>query len=128
MRLSDIKGERTFEVIADVIGPIANIAADPVAAGLFKREKLPEGETPKAFLLARVKTCVPALLKGHQSDLIAILAAIEGVNPEEYAASLNLVKLAKDCAELLTDEVFTSLFISAQTEDSSGSALENTVA
>ncbi len=62
MRLSDIKGERTLDVIADIIDPIANIAEDEVASDLFKREKLPEGMTAKKFLLQRARkgrSCPP---------------------------------------------------------------------
>ena len=43
MRLSDVRGERTLDVIADLIGPIAEIASDEEAAALFRREKVPEG-------------------------------------------------------------------------------------
>ena len=125
MRLSDIKGERTLEVIADIIDPIANIAEDEEAAALFKREKLPEGMTAKKFLLQKARKAAPALLKGHKGDIIAILSAIEGTSPEAYAGALNLVKLIKDTVDLLTDEAFGTLFISAQSGISSGSAPEN---
>lgn len=128
MRLSDIKGERTFDVIADIIDPIANIAEDEAASSLFHRERLPEGMTKKAFLLQRARKAVPALLKGHKGDIIAILSAIEGTTAEEYTASLNLVKLTKDAIDLITDEAFMTLFISAQSGASSGSAPESTEA
>ena len=49
MRLSDIQGERVFDVIADTIVPIANIAEDDAASALFKREKLPDGMTVQQF-------------------------------------------------------------------------------
>ena len=126
MRLSDIKGDRVFDVIADIIDPIANIASDEIASALFKREKLPEGMTVKSFLLGRARKAAPALLKGHKSDIIAILATIEGVSADDYMASLTLAKLMQDTAELLTDEAFGGLFISAQSGTSSGSAQENT--
>ena len=126
MRLSDIKGDRVLDVIADLIDPVANIAEDPAAAALFRREVVPEGMEPKKFLLKRVRRSVPTLLKTHKEDLITILATVEGVDPDEYRGVLNLVKLVKDCTELLTDEGFTGLFISAQTENSSGSAPETT--
>lgn len=126
MRLSDVKGERTLDVVADIIDPIANIAEDEVAAELFTRKKLPEGMTPQKFLLQRARKAVPSLLKGHKQDVITILSTIEGTSPKEYTGALNLAKLFKDCVELLTDEAFEELFISAQTGDSSGSALENT--
>ena len=123
--MSDIKGERTLSVIADIIDPIANIAEDAEVANLFKREKLPEGVTAKSFLLKRVRQYLPTLIKKHKGDIITILAAVEGVEPSEYEGMLNLVKLMRDCTELLTDEAFEVLFISAQTEASSGSAREN---
>ena len=125
MRLSDIKGDRTLEVIAEIIDPIANIAEDEESSAMFKREKLPDGMTAKKFLMKRVRKSLPVLLKGHKADIIAILSAIEGVSSEEYAGALNLVKLVKDCTDLLTDEVFMELFISAQSENKSGSAQEN---
>ena len=128
MKLSDIKGERTLDVIADIIDPIANIAEDEEASNLFRKERLPEGMTKKSFLLQRARKAFPALLKGHKGDIIAILSAIEGTTAEEYTASLNLVKLTKDAIELISDEAFMTLFISAQSGDSSGSAQESTEA
>lgn len=122
MKLSEIKGARTFDVIADIIEPIANIAED--SGELFKREKAPEGVDPRSIILKRLKANVPKLLKTHKADMIAIMAAIEGVSAAEYEASLNLAKLTKDCTELLTDEAFIALFTSAQTESNSGSARE----
>lgn len=128
MRLSDIKGDRTLEVIAEVIDPICNIAEDDAAMSMFRREKLPEGMEPKKFLLARARKSLPVLLKKYKGDIIDILAAIEGVSPERYQGALNLVKLFKDATDLLTDEAFAELFISAQGETSCGSAPENTEA
>ena len=131
MRLSDIKGDRVLEVIADIIDPIANIAEDEEASNLFRREKLPEGMTAKSFLLKRARKSLPVLLKGHKSDIIEILSAIEGTSPESYSGALNLVKLIKDCTGILTDDAFAQLFISAQGQTGkapSGSAPENTEA
>lgn len=128
MRLSDIKGDRVFDVIADIIDPIANIAEDDAAAALFKKEKLPDGIEQKKFLLCKVRKALPALLKGHKGDIITILASIQGVSNEDYSASLTLAKLVTECIELLTDDAFTELFISAQSETPSGSAQESTEA
>ena len=126
MKLSDIQGERVFDVIADIIDPIANIAEDDAASALFKREKLPECMTAKEFMMQRARKALPALLKGHKGDIIAILASIEGVSAESYNGALNLVKLMRDATELLTDDAFGALFLSAQSGKSSGSAQENT--
>lgn len=128
MKLSDVKGARTLEVIAEVIDPVANIAEDEAAAALFRREKLPEGMTAKKFLLQRVRKFLPVLLKKHKADLIAIMAAIEGTDKKSYEDSLSLIKLTRDVTDLLTDEAFGELFISAQSGTPSGSAQENTEA
>ena len=129
MRLSEVKGERVFDVIADCIEPIANIAADPEASRMFKREKLPEGRGVNEFLLERARQSVPPLLKNHKSDVITILSTIAGETYEEYASSLTLGSLINDVLQLLTDEAFTELFISSPRQtgsDISGSASENT--
>ena len=85
-----------------------------------------EGMTAKEFVTQRARKALPALLKGHKGDIIAILASIEGVSAESYKGALNLVKLMRDATELLTDEAFGTLFLSAQSGKSSGSAQENT--
>ena len=126
MKLSDIQGDRVFDVIADIIDPIANIAEDKKASAMFRREKLPEGMTAKRFMMQRARKALPVLLKDHKGDIIAILAAIEGVSADAYKDALNLVKLSQDTVELLTDDAFIELFLSAKSENSSGSAQENT--
>lgn len=125
MRLSDIKGERAIEVIGELIDPIANIAEDKEASALFRREKLPEGIDAKAFVVYRLRKGLPVLLKNHKGDIVTILAAIEGVTPAEYAATLDLRKVVKDLTELLTDEEFMAFFTSEQSEKPSGSVTAN---
>lgn len=125
MRLSDIKGERAIEVIGELIDPIANIAEDKEASALFRREKLPEGIDAKAFVVSRLRKGLPVLLKNHKGDIVTILAAIEGVTPAEYAATLDLRKVVKDLTELLTDEEFMAFFTSEQSKKLSGSVTAN---
>lgn len=128
MKLSDIKGERTMDVIAAIIGPATTIAQDKEATEFLQQKKLPDGMDAKQFAMQRINKAVPVLLSRYKREVITILAAIEGVSYGEYAASLNLVKLGKDIVDLLTDTEFMSLFISAQNGvASSGSAQENMV-
>ena len=110
MKLSEIKGEHTIDVIAAIIEPVAEIASDPVAAEMFSRKALPEGEDPKKYAVKRIRKSVPALLKNHKKELIAILAALEGISEEEYAEKLNMVTLVHDLLELLNDKDFIALF------------------
>lgn len=128
MRLSDIKGEASFEVLADLLEPVCNIAADEEASGIFKKEKLPEGMTPKAFLLQRIKSHAPALIRNHKDDLTAIFAALNQTTPEEYSKTMTLLTLPVELMELFADDEFIRLFTSVQTQDGSGSAMETTEA
>lgn len=113
MKLSDIKGERTLDVIADLIDPIANIAQDKDVSEMFKQQAVPNGMEAREFFAARMRKGMPVLLKGHKDDIIAILATIEGVSPDEYAESLNLAKIIKDFMELVTDEAFIGFLSSS---------------
>lgn len=106
MKLSDVRGERTLDVIADIIPPVARIAKDDVASAIFRPEAVPEGMEPAQFFASRVEKSAPALLKGHRDDVVAILAAIEGTSPEEYMSKMNLASLLKDVMELMTDYEF----------------------
>ena len=126
MKLSQIRGDRVLEVIAELIDPIANIATDKEAIEMFSRAKLPEGADPNEFLLKRIKKSAPYLLKTHKADIVAILAAVDGSSYEDYAKKLTIVKLLQDFTELLNDEDFRALFFSAQNGSGSGSVLVNT--
>lgn len=129
MKFSEIKGERALDVICELIEPIVNIATDDDAADFFHRVELPEGEDVYQFTYKRLKKSYPALLGKHKSDIIHIMATIEGMEDSEYLAALDMHKLLASLSELLTDPVFRGFFISAQSKNvntSSASAQENT--
>ena len=108
MKLSEIKGERTFDVIADCIDPVMNIAMDKKASAFFEQQECPKGQTPREFMLARAKRSIPHLLKNHKADLIAILATINGVTPADYEKNMTLASVIADVTEVLTDEEFSA--------------------
>lgn len=110
MKLSEIKGERTIDVLADITAPIIAIASDEQASRIFRREKCPEGMEPSAFMLQRIREALPPLLKDHKAEIIAIMAALEGVTPEEYAESMTLASLVSSLFEMLTDEELLAFF------------------
>lgn len=109
MRLSEIRGERVFDVIAEIIEPACNIAQDECAARLFERNR-PEGMEPKDYALEKVKTSMPVLLRNHKSDMVAILSAIEGVDADEYMRDLTIPKLISGVYVMLTDEDLLAFF------------------
>lgn len=128
MKLSDIKGDRVFDVIADIIDPIANMVQDKDVAAMFKREAVPDGMEARDFFAKRMCKGLPVLLKSHKADIIAVMAAIEGVTPEQYAVSLDFPKLFTDVMELVTDNAFLDFLSSSETgkgADAPGSASAN---
>ena len=104
-----------LDVIADIIDPIANMVQDKDVAAMFKREAVPDGMEARDFFAKRMCKGLPILLKGHKADIIAIMAAIEGVTPEQYAASLDFPKLFTDVMELVTDDAFLNFLSSSET-------------
>lgn len=116
MKLSDIRGDRVLDVIADIIDPIANMAQDKDVAAMFERKAVPEGMEARDFFAERMRKGMPVLLKCHKADIIAIMAAIDGVTPEQYAESLNFPKLFTDVMELVTDNAFLDFLSSPETK------------
>lgn len=110
MRLSEIKGERVFEVIADLVDPIAEIAMDKEASDLFKSEAKPEGMEPWDFFLSKLRKSLPKLVRSHKHELCQILATINDVTADEYMQGVTMMSLISDLTELLTDREFTAFF------------------
>lgn len=127
LKLSEIKGERSIDVLADLVDPVANIATDKEAASLFGRKDLPEGMEVKEYVIYRLRTAIPKLLKSHKEDLIKILSTLSDVSEEEYLSGLTLESVIVDITSLMTDTLFNAFFTMSQnTDELSGSALENT--
>lgn len=108
MKLGELKGERAVEVIADLIAPIANIASDQENLKLFKAEKK-EGETSRDAAVRDLTEKVPALLRTHKADVLAILCAVNDMSPNDLSA----MDIIKGVIELVNDQDFMSLFLSA---------------
>lgn len=104
MKLSQIKGERCFDVIAELVEPVAAIAQDKKAMELLKPKQPPEGVSQKEFFIERMKKGLPSLMKDHKQDFIAIMASINGVTPAQYVKKLNLATLFSDVIDMLNDE------------------------
>lgn len=103
MKLSEIRGDRVFDVMADIMEPLYNIASDEDAGMLFKREACPEGMEPREFALTKIKSGIPSLMRSHKADLVAIMATINDEDPKTYEENLTIGRLLKDLTDILTD-------------------------
>lgn len=103
MRLSEVRGDRTLDVIAGIIGPLVAISANEKVMELFERRDVPEGMTKETFFANRLAKAVPSLVRDNKDELIEVMAVLDGVTPDEYRASLSMPKLLQDVYELVTD-------------------------
>jgi len=127
LKLSEIKGEKSIDILADLVDPVANIAGDPDAALLFGKRDLPEGMSVKEYIISRLRKSIPKLLKGHKKDLVKILAALSDMTEDEYSEQLTLDGLIVDLSSLMTDQLFNAFFTTQPSIDqSSGDASEIT--
>lgn len=113
MRLSDVKGARVLDVLAEIADPAINIVTDKDATALFTGIKPKKGQTQHEAFAERMRKGVPALLRSHRDDVVRILAALDGVDAKEYEESMTLASVMEDMLELLTDQEFAS-FLSSQ--------------
>lgn len=110
MKLSDIKGDRVFDVIADIIEPVATIAQDEDAMALFNAADKPEELSGWQWFVERAKKSVPVLMKKYKNELCIILATVNDVDVDEYVEGLSVPKLFSDVLQLVTDSEFISFF------------------
>ena len=96
MRLSEVKGERALDVLADIIEPISEIIADKEVS-----KTLRSGKKSKAVSLA---------IKNHKKAVIEVLAALDGKDVNEYEC--NLLSLPKQVLDIVNDPAVIELFTS----------------
>ena len=108
MKLSEVKGDRAVEVIADLIEPIANIASDKECADVFSVKPV-KGEDKKVTARKHLVKKVPQLLKSHKRDVIQIIAILDGKTVDE----MNLFSITAALIGIVQDEALIQLFTSA---------------
>lgn len=109
MRLSDIKGERALEVLADIIDPITEIMSDPEVASMFR-----SGNKMGA---------AQSILRLHGKSVLSVMATLDEEDPKTYAPSL--IDIPMKLIDLFNDPAFEAFFSSQgqnQGETYSGSA------
>lgn len=93
MKLSEIKNEEALDLLGDLLEPVAEILADPKVKEMF-------GGKPIKLASYIIKT--------HKTEIIQILARMDGVPVEEYTC--NVFTLPVKVLELLNDENLKELF------------------
>ena len=102
MKLSEVKGERVFDVIADLVDPIVSIASSEDVQGAFKKA---DGDNVK-----KMTAVLPVALKNHRADIVKVICAVNGEDPKEYMEGITLMRLLKDANELASDRELLDFF------------------
>lgn len=114
MKLSEFKDEKAIEVVAKLLVPIGNIAADKE----MEEEKI-SAKHMGAF--------ASAALQKHSRDVMDMLAILDDQDPAEYHC--NAATVLRDVMIMFSDPDMLALFgLQRQTPASPGSASENTEA
>lgn len=114
MKLSEYKNEDALDLLADIIEPVSSILGDTEIAKATR-----DGEK-KAKL-------IKLALKNHPSEIVEVLARMDGVPVEEYDA--NIAKMVGKLMEILNDKELLDFFTSqrlTEVEISSSDVTENT--
>lgn len=104
--LDDIKGERSFDVLADVMEIMFTLADDPNVMRFAKRgENVPEGEDATEWGLKMVKECVPAMIRDHRDALASVIALSQGTTKAKYLKEVTPKQLWNDVFAIFNDSV-----------------------
>lgn len=115
MKISEFKGQKSIELLADIATPAIAIMSDETIKNAWAKEQ----NTAK---LASI------ILKKHSKSIIEILAALNETTVKKYNEK-NLMQILNDVIELLNDEELLSFFQSLGMTNSSasfGSVMEST--
>ncbi len=105
-KISDIKNEEALDVLAEIIEPTALIMADPAIRDMARTQNK--------------MGAIKVILKNHKSEIIQILASLDGVPVEEYEC--NILTLPVKIIEILNDKDLMSFFTSQEwTEEKTAS-------
>ena len=110
MKLSELSVDRGLDVLANIIQHVTTIASGPEVSALFSDRKPRDGETEKAAVIRILGSAAPKLLTSHRTELIAILAELEGVSVEEYVRNTSFTRMLSGLYEMITDEELDALF------------------
>jgi hypothetical protein len=105
VKLSDVKGERSLDVIADLIEPVVSLATSDEFKAAFKGSDGTDNAE-------RLRKYSPLIIKAHKREIVTILSTIEGVSPEEYEENMTIASVISDIAELMSDDAFTGFLAS----------------
>lgn len=114
MKISEFKGENAIEFIGDIIEPVSKIFSDEIVRRFFSKN----ADNKSAI--------VKHICKEYATEAIEVLAAMQGITPEEYEG--NPFTIMMQVFEIMNDPDLLSVFTSSEQKTAStsfGSASTN---
>ena len=125
MKISDLSTDRALDVLCEILPNVNSICIDEELVEAVKKKiskKFSELSRAEILLIGAEKLTEIGLiaLKKHRHDVLSILAAINGVEPEQVERQ-NIIKTMAMLRELTKDEELIAFFRSCAERDGSGS-------
>lgn len=125
MKISDLSTDRALDVLCEILPNVNSICIDEDLVEAVKKKiskKFSELSRAEILLIGAEKLTEIGLiaLKKHRHDVLSILAAINGVEPEQVERQ-NIIKTMTMLRELTKDEELIAFFGSCVERDGSES-------
>lgn len=111
MKLSEVKGEKALDMLADLIEPIMEIIEDKEVSKILKSRHNKDKVDSTKIILGRA---VSAAIKNHKKAVITILATLDDIPVDQYEC--NLLSLPKKMMDIINDPAIFDLFTSQSQE------------
>lgn len=123
MKISDLSTDRALDVLCEILPNVNSICIDEELVEAVKKKvskKFSELSRAEILLIGAEKLTEIGLiaLKKHRHDVLSILAAINGVEPEQVERQ-NIIKTMAMLRELAKDEELIAFFRSCAERDGS---------
>ena len=111
MKLSEVKGEKALDMLADLIEPIMEIIEDKEVSKILESRHDKDKADSTKIILGRA---VSAAIKNHKKAVITILATLDDIPVDQYEC--NLLSLPKKMMDIINDPAIFDLFTSQSQE------------
>lgn len=111
MKISDVKGERSYTILKDVVPYINEFSKNEYFKAIFNVDDLPKDDKERRTAIAsKIIDNLPDLISSCKDGLTGYFALLEGITPEEYAAGVTAQKVFDGIIDMFNDDHFKIFF------------------
>ncbi len=120
MKISKLSTDEALDLFCRITPYVTNIVSDEALMDTIGSALNTEGMTKAGIMIAaaeKVTALVPIVLRNHRADVYGIVAAVNGMEPDEIARQ-NFLKTSVQIRDICRDKELVSFFRSfAQQEE-----------